>query len=114
MHQVVQYETQARQVLLRDAPVVIEDKVWRAYGLLRHARSTSFEEVMNLLSGVRLGVGLKLIPDLSVYTLNRIMIFTQSAHLEQGAGGPLAEGDADVQRAAYVRRVLQDAGANEG
>jgi protein arginine kinase len=113
VHQVVQYETQARQVLLRDAPVVIEDKVWRAYGLLRHARSTSFEEVMNLLSGVRLGVGLKLIPDLSVYTLNRIMIFTQSAHLEQVAGGSLADGDADVQRAAYVRQVLQEADAHE-
>jgi hypothetical protein len=38
---------------------------------------------MNLLSGVRLGLGLKLLPGLSVYTLNQIMIFTQSAHLEQ-------------------------------
>src|SRR5688572_9112746 len=104
VQQVVHYETQARAVLLRDAPVVIEDKVWRAYGLLRHARSTSFEEVMNLLSGVRLGVGLKLIPDLSVYTLNRIMIFAQSAHLEQADGG--GEGDADVRRAAYVRHAL--------
>jgi protein arginine kinase len=107
VQQVVQYETQARAVLLRDAPVVIEDKVWRAYGLLRHARSTTFEEVMNLLSGVRLGVGLKLIPGLSVHTLNRIMIFTQSAHLEQTAGTPLQNGDADVRRAAYVRTVLE-------
>jgi protein arginine kinase len=107
VQQVVQYETQARGVLLRDAPVVIEDKVWRAYGLLRHARSASFEEVMNLLSGVRLGVGLKLIPRLSVHTLNRIMIFTQSAHLEEEAGAPLPDGDADVRRAAYVRTVLE-------
>jgi protein arginine kinase len=114
VQQVVQYETQARTVLLRDAPVVIEDKVWRAYGLLRHARSTSFEEVMNLLSGVRLGVGLKLIPDLSVYTLNRIMIFTQSAHLEQVAGSTLQEGDADVQRAAYVRAVLSSERPGDG
>ncbi|HEU0300378.1 MAG TPA: protein arginine kinase [Longimicrobium sp.] len=114
VHQVVQYETQARQVLLRDAPVVIEDKVWRAYGLLRHARSMSFEEVMNLLSGVRLGVGLKLIPDLSVYTLNRIMIFTQSAHLEQLAGSPVPEGDADGQRAGFVRRALRDAESPPG
>ena len=110
VQQVVQYETQARQVLLRDAPVVIEDKVWRAYGLLRHARSTGFEEVMNLLSGVRLGVGLKLIPDVGVYTLNRIMIFAQSAHLEQLAGAPLPDGDADVRRAAYVRQVLEAEG----
>jgi hypothetical protein len=52
---------------------------------------------MNLLSGVRLGVGLKLLPGLSVYTLNQIMIFTQSAHLEQLAGIRLLEkGDADA------------------
>ena len=59
VRQVIQYEDQARQVLLRDAPQVTEDKIWRAYGLLRYARSLSFEELMNLLSGVRLGVGLK-------------------------------------------------------
>jgi protein arginine kinase len=114
VQQVVQYETQARTVLLRDAPTVIEDKVWRAYGLLRHARSTSFEEVMNLLSGVRLGVGLKLITALRVYTLNRIMIFTQSAHLEQETDGSLPDAEPDVRRAAYVRKVLasEDGGAD--
>ena len=108
VQQVVQYETQARAVLLRDAPVVIEDKVWRAYGLLRHARSASFEEVMNLLSGVRLGVGLKLIPHVSVYTLNRIMIFAQSAHLEHADTGAPPDADADVRRAAYVRGALAE------
>jgi protein arginine kinase len=105
VQQVVQYETQARAVLLRDARTVIEDKVWRAYGLLRHARSTSFEEVMNLLSGVRLGVGLDLIQGLRVYTLNRIMIFAQAAHLEL-SGGAGAGTDPDVRRAAYVRQAL--------
>ena len=106
VHQVVQYETQARQVLVRDAPRVIEDKVWRAYGLLRHARSMSFEEVMNLLSGVRLGVGLKLIGDVRVQTLNRIMIFAQAAHLERVVDGSLPQGDPDVRRAAFVRGIL--------
>ena len=61
VRQVIEYEEQARQVLLRDAPTIIEDKVWRAYGLLRYARTLSFDETMNLLSGVRLGVGLGLI-----------------------------------------------------
>jgi protein arginine kinase len=104
--QVIQYERNARSILMRDAPTVIEDKVWRAYGLLRYAHSISFEEVMNLLSGVRLGVGLKLIPDLSVYTLNQIMIFTQSAHLEQMAGRSLEKGEEDIYRASYIRRTL--------
>lgn len=106
VRQVIQYEAQARQVLLRDARGVTEDKIWRAYGLLRFARNLSFEELMNLLSGVRLGVSLKLLPGLRVYTLNKLMIFTQPAHLEQAAGRDLPPAESDTHRAAYVRRVL--------
>jgi protein arginine kinase len=110
IRQVIQYEVHARQVLLRDAPAVTEDKIWRAYGLLRYARTLSFEELMNLLSGVRLGVSLKLLPDLRVYTLNKIMIFTQPAHLEQAAGRDLPPSESDAHRAAYVRRILATEG----
>jgi len=106
--QVIQYESHARSVLLRDAPTVIEDKVWRAYGLLRHARTISFEEVMNLLSGVRLGVSLKLLQSPSVYTLNRIMVFTQPAHLHRAANSTLTQTESEVHRASFVRKILED------
>ncbi len=106
VRRVIRYETDARRVLLRDARSVTEDKIWRAYGLLRYARSLSFEELMNLLSGVRLGVSLKLLPGLRVYTLNKIMIFTQPAHLEQAASHDLPPADGDAHRAAFVRRIL--------
>ena len=99
-------------MLLRDAPQVTEDKIWRAYGLLRYARSLSFEELMNLLSGIRLGVGLKLLPELRVYTLNKLMIYTQTAHLEQAAGRDLPPAECDAHRAAYVRRILTTEGAS--
>jgi protein arginine kinase len=108
--QVIQYELHARQVLLRDARAVTEDKIWRAYGLLRYARTLSFEELMNLLSGVRLGLSLKLLPGLRVYTLNKMMIFTQPAHLEQAAGRDLPPQESDTHRAAYVRRILATEG----
>jgi protein arginine kinase len=104
--QLIQYESRARRVLLRDAPQVIDDKIWRAYGLLRFARSLSFEEVMNLLSGVRLGVSMNLLSGLRVYTLNKIMIYAQNAHLEQAAGRALSDMERDVHRAALVRRIL--------
>ena len=108
--QVVEYEKRARAVLLREAPYVLEDKVWRAYGILRHARSLSFDEMMNLLSGVRLGLTLKLLRTPRVRTLNEIMIFAQSAHLERRAGRTLDEGDADVYRASFVRERLSAEG----
>ncbi|HSH75700.1 MAG TPA: hypothetical protein VLA09_08465, partial [Longimicrobiales bacterium] len=110
VRQVIQYELHARQILLRDARGVTQDKIWRAYGLLRYARSLSFEELMNLLSGVRLGLSLKLLPGLRVYTLNKMMIFTQPAHLEEAAGRDLSQTEGDAHRAAYVRRVLATEG----
>ncbi|TVR53182.1 MAG: ATP--guanido phosphotransferase [Gemmatimonadales bacterium] len=111
VRQVIQYELHARQVLMRDAASVTEDKIWRAYGLLRYARSLSFEELMNLMSGVRLGASLKLLPGLRVYPLNKIMIFTQPAHLEEAAGRDLSPAEGDAHRAAYVRRILSTEGA---
>jgi protein arginine kinase len=107
VRQVIAYETQARQVLQRDAATVIADKVWRAYGLLRYARSLTFEETMNLLSGVRLGVGLNLIKDLSVYTLNKLLVFTQPAHLMVFEGRPMSGREIATSRASYVRRELE-------
>jgi protein arginine kinase len=107
VRQVVDYEEQARDVLQREAPAVIADKVWRAYGLLRYARSLSFEETMNLLSGVRLGVGLNLIRGVSVYTLNKLLIMTQPAHLAAQDGRALSDPELPVSRASFVRQMLE-------
>jgi protein arginine kinase len=107
VRQVIDYEQQARDVLQTEAPSVIADKVWRAYGLLRHARSLSLEETLNLLSGVRLGAGLNLIQNVSVYTLNKLLIFTQPAHLARQEGRSLTDPELPVSRATHVRRMLE-------
>jgi len=107
VRQVIEYEEQAREVLLRDHEAIIADKIWRAFGTLKFARSISFEETMNLLSGVRLGAGLNLIPGLSVYTLNKLLIFTQPAHLAALEGRSTGDPELPTVRATYVRRVLE-------
>ncbi len=104
--QVIEYEENARQVLARDALDEIEDKVWRAYGLLRYARSISFDEMMNLLSAVRLGVSMKLLPEIRVSTLNQLLLWTQTAHLEKRAGRSLVKREREIERAETVREIL--------
>ncbi|MBL8959840.1 MAG: protein arginine kinase [Gemmatimonadetes bacterium] len=103
---VIKREHDARRVMWREAGYIIEDKLWRAYGTLRFARSLTFEEAMNYLSGVRLAVGLQLITGLSVATLNRLLIFSQPAHLGYAEGRVLGEEEANVARARYVREAL--------
>jgi protein arginine kinase len=75
--------------------------------LLRYARALSFEEAMNLLSGVRLGVGVELIPNVSMYTLNKLLVYTQPAHLAVAEGVEPDEADLPIRRARFVRNVLE-------
>jgi protein arginine kinase len=105
---VMTMEEQARQVLLRDATTILQDKVWRAFALLRYARSLGFEEAMNLLSGVRLGVSVGLLPKIGMYALNKLLVFTQPAHLAVVFGGELKEEEVPLRRAEYVRGILEE------
>lgn len=114
VRQVMEYEEQAREVLVRDVPTIIEDKVWRAYALLRYARSLTFDETMNLLSGVRLGVGLGMIDRCGLYALNKLLIHTQPAHLAMFAGVEPDDPDLNVRRARYVRGLLEDEAGRRG
>ena len=110
----VERELEARRVLVRDAAYIVEDKLWRAYGTLRYARLLTFDEAMNYLSGVRLAVGLKLISRLSVYTLNKLLIFSQAAHLAAAEGRSLTEKETNLARARYVRNALDKEAGSVG
>ena len=114
VQQVIEYEEEARRVLLRDVPAIVEDRVWRAYGLLRYARTISFDETMNLLSGIRLGVGLGLIKNVGMYALNKLLIYTQPTHLAVAEGIAQDDPELGVRRAREVRKVLEDEAGRRG
>ncbi|MHC4608103.1 MAG: ATP--guanido phosphotransferase, partial [Planctomycetota bacterium] len=48
--EVLRFERMWRQKLMREEAVRLQDKVWRAYGILRNARRISSDEAMELLS----------------------------------------------------------------
>ena len=49
---------------------------------------------------------------LSVYTLNKLLIFSQAAHLSAAEGRSLSESETNLARARYVRQSLEtEAGA---
>jgi protein arginine kinase len=104
--QIIETEERARERMLRDARVQIEDKVWRAYGTLRYCRSIHAREVINLCSAVRLGVALG-VPGLApIRVLNELLVATQPAHLQRHAGRELAPAERNVVRAELVRERL--------
>jgi len=103
---VIAYEQRSREMLFRKAQRLLEDKVWRAYGLLRYARSVSTKEALSLISAVRLGVGAGLVTDVSIRTLNEMLVYIQPAHLQKRKGTPMDREERDVARALHIRDVL--------
>ncbi|HEY3934692.1 MAG TPA: hypothetical protein VGL65_08755 [Gemmatimonadales bacterium] len=108
VRQVMDYEQRAREQLRRDAPAVFEDNVWRAWAVLRHARALTFDETVGLLSSVRLGVATGILPAMPLYTLNRVLVLAQNAHIARDAGVSLDDKALPVHRASFVRRLFEE------
>ena len=103
---VVGFERKAREMLFRKARSLLEDKVWRAYGLLRYSRSLSTKEALSLISAVRLGVGMDIIKDVPLQTLNELLVYIQPAHLQVLDNKTMDTQERDVARATFIRQTL--------
>lgn len=106
VQKVIEMEHQARQHLYREMRLQIEDRVARAYGLLANARIITSEEAMRLLSDVRLGIDLGVLPKLNIEGMNELMVAMQPAFLQRSAGRELNPLDRDTKRAALIRSKL--------
>jgi protein arginine kinase len=111
---IIDYERQAREFLIKESHENLHDRVSRAYGILRTAQTISSEETMHLLSSVRMGVNLGLIRDLAIPTVNELFLRTQPAHLQKLAGGELDTSDRNIERARFLRRLLNKENGNSG
>lgn len=107
---IIDYEHHARRTLLNDRTVALDDKVCRSLGILRTARLMTSEEVLFLLSHLRMGINLGRVKELDIQTVNELFLLTQPAHLQKLHGRKL---EGDVRRAAradFIRRKLGGGG----
>ena len=109
-HEIIEEEARARARLNEEAADMIEDKIWRAFGILKHARVLTSEEVMNLLSAVRLGHAMKIIGFLDMALINEILLLSQPAHLQKYYGTEMDHNRRDYVRAQMVREKLRQVG----
>lgn len=105
--EVIDYERHARDALMKKRRVVLEDRVQRAIGLLRHARMLGADEALQLLSHVRLGVSLGVLEGVDMTGVNRLILDTQPAHLQRVAGREMDQSERRVARASLVRERLE-------
>ena len=96
-------ERTAREEMLKD--VSTEDRIFRAYGLLKWARLLSTKELMENLSFVRLGSVTGKI-NIPIETVNELMVSMQPATINARAGQKLPTQERDAIRASEVRNKL--------
>ncbi|SHK99459.1 protein arginine kinase [Desulforamulus aeronauticus] len=104
--QLVTQERTARLALYKEQQYPIEDRVWRAYGLLKYARSITSTDTMNLLSDMRLGVDLNIIPNIPRGLIMELIVMTRPAFLNKLKGEDLNPAQRDIFRATLIREKL--------
>jgi len=104
--QIIAYEQQARQALVKQRPALLDDKLWRAWAILTNARVLSTEETLALLSHVRMGVNLGRLDMIDIRTINELFLLIQPAHLQKLARRTMDPADRRVERANLVRQRL--------
>lgn len=104
---VLRSETNARAKLNEDHRIMLNDQVGRAYAILRYSHVLNSKEALNLLSMLRLGADLDLVPQCDRSILDMLLLEIQPAHLQMRAGRELSPQERDVLRAEITRQRLQ-------
>lgn len=105
---IVEQEHGARHRLRREFSAQLGDKVWRALGILRHAQVMNAAEALELLSMVRLGVELEILPPVSRARLNALLVSIRPATLHMLTGTHSDPLEADMVRARRIRQELSE------
>jgi len=106
--QIVAYERQARDFLLKDRREIILDRCSRALGALRTARTIDSVETIQHLSSLRLGIHTGLLEGIDIATINSLLLHMQPAHLQKMQGADTSQADQDIVRASYIRQMMGD------
>lgn len=103
---IIEQERKARE-MVKDASVDLADEVNRAYGILKYARNITAEESLKLLSNVRLGAALNLVPEISLEKVQSLMIDSRPATLRILLKDNFDKTEEMKKRAEYIRKELE-------
>ena len=102
---VIDFERGTRKELFSTLGLVLEDRVWRAIGVLKYARRMSDSEAQKLISDVALGVSLGIVPNVTSGQLYKVMMNTRPATIAKTCG-LIKPQERDVARADMLRQIF--------
>ncbi len=106
--EIISREHSARKALQLYNKDKLEDTVWRAYGTLKYAKMLGDIEALELISKVRLGADMGILPKADVKKLNFLLTATRANYLRYAAGSEnMSQNEIDRKRAEVVSGILK-------
>ena len=96
-------ERSARQLLPRKFGIETRDRIGRAYGTIRYARTISCREATECLSLLRLGHEMDWLRGLSRQRFNELLVWIRPAYLQVLHGRSITGAERDTLRATMLR-----------
>lgn len=107
VEKIIEQERTARKMLAKNS-INLEDKVYRAYGILLNCRKISSEECEKLLSYVKLGTDLGIIKELNDLKVKKLELYTKPTNLQRYTNKILDGFDRDIQRAEVIKNIINN------
>lgn len=112
--QVIERERTVRNRLHSERKDELEDRLWRAYGILTAARSIASQEALAHLSDLRLGADLGVLPGVEPRVFNELLVRISPAFLQVAEGRELSPTERDARRAALIRQLIKESESRRG
>lgn len=104
---IIEQERLARKYLGKNA-IELEDRVYRAYGIIANCRKMTSEEAKKLLSDVKLGVDLGIVKELTDLKINKLELYTKPANMQLYLGKQLESYERDIKRAEVIKNIINE------
>lgn len=104
---IIEQERLARKILAKDN-IELEDKIYRAYGILTNAKKISSNEARDLLSEIKLGTDLGIVKELNDLKVKKLELYTKPANLQQYLGKQIESYERDIKRAEVIKQIIEE------
>ena len=104
---IIEQERTARKFLCKNE-VEMEDRVYRAFGMLTYAKKLSSDECKKLLSDVKMGVDLGIIKEIDDSKIKKLEIYTKSGNLQKYLGKTLDGYEREIKRAEVIKQIVKE------
>ncbi|MCD6413630.1 MAG: hypothetical protein J7L54_05755 [Elusimicrobia bacterium] len=96
----------ATDEILKKRKIEIYDSIYRSLGICERSRKISYEELMRCISYIRFGLMIGLALPVDGEKLNKMLVMSQPAHIEEREGRVMSPIERDRMRSEFVREIL--------